>query len=65
MVDSWNEQLMSVGELAKWLNVSVSWVYKAVEAGTLPCFRIGARVLFRRKQIKAWLGRHHSPGSER
>jgi len=47
--------LMTVEDLARYLNVSTSKVYKDAEAGKLPCFRIGASLRFSRRQIVAML----------
>lgn len=38
--------LLKVDELAAVLNVPVSWVYKKVEQGTLPCIRVGRYLRF-------------------
>ncbi len=48
--------LMSVEDLCKWLNVKPSWVYDAVEAGTIPHFKLGRRTLrFDRFDVQEWL----------
>ncbi len=39
------ENLATVPEVAKLLKVSPSWVYKEVEAGRLPCIRIGPTMI--------------------
>lgn len=40
------EALWTVADTARFLSLSKSWVYKEVEAGRLPCIRIGAAVRF-------------------
>lgn len=44
--------LMSVADVARFLSMSVSWVYKEVEAGRLPCVRLGASVRFVPNEIQ-------------
>lgn len=51
------EQLWSAREVAQYLQVSQSWVYRAAEAGVLPHHRVGALVRFTRADIDAYLGR--------
>jgi excisionase family DNA binding protein len=53
--------LMDVSELATYLNLSTSKVYKDAEAGKIPCFRIGAALRFSRRQIVAWLNDQQDP----
>ncbi len=48
--------LMTIEEVCKYLGVSKSWVYKAVETGELPHFRAGG-IKFSRRQIAAYLNR--------
>jgi excisionase family DNA binding protein len=47
--------LWDAADVARFLSMSRSWVYRAVEADTLPCIRIGAAVRFDPSAIKAWL----------
>ena len=49
------EELWTTREVANLLKASTSWVYKASEAGTLPCIRIGAMLRFDPRAIRAWL----------
>ncbi len=51
-----HHSLMSVEYLCKLLNVKPSWVYDAVEAGTIPHFKLGRRTLrFDRFDVQQWL----------
>jgi len=36
----------SLASLARFLGMSLSWVYKAAERGQLPCVRIGSALRF-------------------
>lgn len=40
------EQLWTARDVAAYLQVSISWVYRAAEQGTLPSRRIGAMLRF-------------------
>lgn len=55
------ESLWKVGDVARFLSMSVSWVYKETEAGRLPCVRIGAALRFRPEEIRAFLESRRAP----
>jgi excisionase family DNA binding protein len=48
------EPLWTVKEVADFLRVSRSWVYHRVEAGELPCLRIGALLRFDPESVRAY-----------
>lgn len=50
-----SDRLWNVGEAARFLGMSKSWVYKAAEVGTLPVVMIGARVRFDPEQLKVYV----------
>lgn len=50
------ERLLTVAEVAEYLQVSESLVYKMVETQRIPCVRIGKKLLrFRQTEIDASL----------
>ena len=49
------EPLMSVKEVAAFLNVNQMTVYRAVSTGTLNHVRVGRSIRFRREDIDAFL----------
>ncbi len=49
------DPLMTVCELAGYLTLSKSMVYKLVDEGKLPHIRIGKSLRFRRAEIEEWL----------
>ena len=55
---------MTVAEVARLLGVRPAWVYAAVESpeSTLPHFRLGRYLRFRRSEISEWMYRRHSDG---
>lgn len=49
--------LWKVADVARFMNMSVSWVYKEAEAGRLPCIRIGSSLRFRPEVISDFVER--------
>jgi excisionase family DNA binding protein len=49
------DALLDAGEAAAYLNLSVSWVYKAAERGELPCVRIGSALRFDAQALRKWV----------
>ncbi len=48
------EPLWTVKDVANYLRVSVSLVYKKAEGGTIPCVRMGALLRFDPVAIRHW-----------
>ena len=46
------DKMWKVSDVAKYLSMSESWVYKQAELGELPCIRFGAALRFSSKAIK-------------
>ena len=58
--------LLDAGGAATYLNLSVSWVYKAAERGELPCLRIGTALRFDPEALRSWVrSRSTSPTRRR
>lgn len=51
------EPLWKVADVARFLSLSTSWVYKEAEAGRLPCVRFGAALRFKPEEIRRYLER--------
>lgn len=49
------EPLWKVSDVAAFLSLSTSWVYKEAETGRLPCVRIGAALRFHPEEIRTFL----------
>lgn len=49
------EGLWKVADVARFLSMSTSWVYKEAEAGRLPCVRIGAALRFSPEVIRRFV----------
>jgi len=54
------ERLMTAGEVASYLNCSLSTVRRLVARDEIPHFRLGKMVRFKRGQIDAWLILHQA-----
>jgi excisionase family DNA binding protein len=48
-------EIMTIGEVAQYLRISSSSLYKYAQAGKLPCQKIGRHWRFRREAIDRWL----------
>lgn len=60
------ERLWTVRDCAKYLAMSVSWVYKQVEANAIPHAKLGAALRFhpaRVREYAATLGAAPAPGN--
>ena len=47
-----SDVLWKVVDVARYLAMSESWIYKEAEAGRLPCVRFGAALRFSSRAIK-------------
>lgn len=52
------EALLSIEEVARRLDLSVSTIYKLVSAKKINYVKIGSRVLFDPEKIRAWIEEH-------
>lgn len=49
------KRILTIKELARILQISVSQVYKLVERNEIPCYRIGRAIRFDYEDIEEWL----------
>jgi excisionase family DNA binding protein len=49
------EQLLSVAQVAEYLNVDKFTIYRLVTDGQIPAFKIGNQWRFKKKLIEQWL----------
>lgn len=57
-----NEQpgdVLTIDELSEYLKVAKSTLYKLVQAGRVPCQKVGRRWRFRKEAINRWLEETH------
>ncbi|MSP93215.1 MAG: DNA-binding protein [Myxococcales bacterium] len=55
------ERLLTVKDVAEFLQMSPSWVYKRAEAGLLPVRRFGGRLRFAPGEIRAYASGEWQP----
>jgi len=55
-------RLVDVRDLAKILNVPVSWLYDRTRLGTIPCVRLGRYVRFDPDEVIAFFRRQGADG---
>jgi excisionase family DNA binding protein len=48
-------EIMTIGETAQYLRVSLSSLYKLAQEGRIPCQKVGRHWRFRREAIDRWL----------
>ena len=46
--------LWTIADVANFLRVSKSMIYKKVESGTMPCIRVGALLRFDPAVVRRW-----------
>ncbi|MEM7118961.1 MAG: helix-turn-helix domain-containing protein [Chloroflexota bacterium] len=49
------DDIMTVNEVAAYLKLHVSTVYKLAQEEKIPCKKIGGRWRFSRQRLKAWV----------
>lgn len=47
--------IMTIGEAAQYLRISLSSLYKIAQDGRIPCQKVGRHWRFRREAINQWL----------
>jgi excisionase family DNA binding protein len=56
--------VMTIDDLAAYLKVPKSTLYKLVRGGQIPCQKVGRHWRFRRESINQWLDRSNARGSD-
>ena len=49
------DKLLTVDDLAAYLQVSTKTIYRMLRRGQLPCYRVGSLWRFRKEAIDRWL----------
>jgi excisionase family DNA binding protein len=50
-----NQNLIDIIEMAKKLDVPVSWLYSRTRTNDIPCVRVGKYVKFEESEVWEWL----------
>ena len=56
-----DNQLMSVKDLADYLQVNISTVYLWSQRGQIPAMKVGNMWRYRRSEIEEWLNQRRTP----
>lgn len=51
------DRMLSIAEVAEYLNISAKTVYRLIEKGELPALKVGARWRFKPEDLEAYLER--------
>lgn len=54
-----NSTIMTVKEVAKYLRVHESSIYRLSKAGKIPAYRVGRNLRFKKDKIDEWLHQSH------
>ena len=54
------EPFLTAQQVAAWLNMSLVWVYKAAEKGSLPFHRVGESIRFNAEEIRSYLNQRRN-----
>ncbi|MBN2875933.1 MAG: helix-turn-helix domain-containing protein [Spirochaetales bacterium] len=55
---------MTIDDLALYLKIPKSTLYKLVREGQIPCQKVGRHWRFRKEAINQWLDRYATRGSD-
>ena len=56
------DRLLTIDDLAEWLQVKPRTIYQWVHEGYIPVIKLGALVRFDRASILAWVKKREAPG---
>lgn len=59
------DRLLTVDDLAAWLQVKPRTVYQWVHEGYLPVIKLGALVRFDQASVREWVRKRETPGRVR
>jgi excisionase family DNA binding protein len=63
MPDNYPE-IMTIGETASYLRISLSSLYKLAQDGRIPCQKVGKHWRFRRQTLDRWLDTYPQAGAK-
>ena len=59
-----DKSVMNIKQVAEYLGVHVSTIYKYAKKGTIPAFKIGADWIFTKKHIDKWIDNKMTKGEQ-
>jgi excisionase family DNA binding protein len=57
-------RMMTVADVARYLNVQPGTVYKLIHKGSLSAFRVAAEYRFDKDELETWISDHKEPRAE-
>ena len=54
-------EIMTIGETAEYLRISLSSLYRLAQKGRIPCQKVGRNWRFRREPLDRWLEQMPKP----
>lgn len=64
LYDTATHKVMNIKEVADYLGVHTSTIYKHAQRGTIPAFKIGSDWRFSQKHINQWIDEKMSNGKK-
>jgi len=65
MVAKQYDEIMTIEQLAEYLKISTSTLYKQLQNGKLPGQKVGKRWRFHKAAIDEWLKQHPEKGTKK
>lgn len=59
------DRLLTVDDLAAWLQVKPRTIYQWVHEGYVPVIKLGSLVRFDQASVREWVGKRETPGRVR
>jgi excisionase family DNA binding protein len=56
-----DESLLTITDVARFLNVTDKTAYRLAQSGRIPAFKVGWIWRFREAEIRSWLEKHRQP----
>jgi len=60
-----HDEIMTIEQLAEYLKISTSTLYKQLQDGKLPGQKVGKRWRFHKEAIDEWLKQHPEKGTKK
>ncbi len=58
------EEILTIREVADYLKITERTLYRLVQEGKLPAFKVGNSWRFRREDLERWISDQQSRGTE-
>lgn len=58
-------EILSLEEMSRYLKVSKQVIYKLVQRGKIPSFKLGRRLRFRKSKVDSWIDKGEQERSKK